>query len=440
MQSTKRYRAAALAISLALLATACGSSGADQASTETSSPVSIDASSEVSVSESDGGIEELLLQSDALIGSDPTLSLLLALEANRQSPGATTEEAILESLASSGLTVSSPMDVAPPDAQGCGFPIASEDGSQIYQNVDGRLLRYDLGAGDVVDHGVAPNPCGDWLGDPEVNRMAFWDGQRGKWLLGDLGGSLDQEIVYDGDIGIFGRSMAGDRITFVAFGPSGMTGLVIDTTTGQVITEVANINSPASSTFGGDGTQLGFTTSVPGAGGQLIVLDAESGAEVSRVDLVESGEESRFDLATGEVVIPTAGGRLLTVDLESGEVIADVATAGTSEVNAVGIRPDGLVVISRQDMVEIVDRRTGPTGISAPLTDTVAIRISPEGNVVRVDTMSRIEVINVDGNGLAGLTDAERLARACDIAGRDLTQAEWDEYVSDGGTPQSACP
>ena len=31
------------------------------------------------------------------------------------------------------------------------------------------------------------------------------------------------------------------------------------------------------------------------------------------------------------------------------------------------------------------------------------------------------------------------IERACEVVGRDLTQAEWDLFVPGGGQPQSAC-
>lgn len=37
------------------------------------------------------------------------------------------------------------------------------------------------------------------------------------------------------------------------------------------------------------------------------------------------------------------------------------------------------------------------------------------------------------------LDPAVAVARACEIVSRDLTQVEWDLYVGDGGTVQSAC-
>lgn len=438
MTISRLIRPAVASVAIAVLAAACGTSEGEGAAvlTDDTVPATSPGTEPVDTSSAPGDdLEVLLTTSAALSESDPTLSLLLALEANRRSPVAATEEAILEALHSNtGLPTETVNKIGPPE---CSFPLASEDGEQIYVVDDARFMRYDVATGDAIDHGPSADNCAIWVGDVEAGQRVTVD--NGTWAVGPIDGPGGIELQVDRDIAVAGRTLIGDRVAFVAPEATGLSFLLFDTTTGELVTEQNEMADPSSITFGGDGTLVAYTTTVPGAGGQLVVLDAQTGEEQQRVDIVESGEESRFDLTTGEVVIPTAGGRLLTVDIESGTVVSDVPTAGSAEVAAVGIRPDGLVVIAREDMIEIVDRRSGPTGVMVASGEYVAVRVRPDGSVMRVRDNSDIEVVNIDVNDLAGKSDDEWLEMACDIAGRDLTQAEWDLHISNDEPLQATC-
>lgn len=385
-------------------------------------------------SDSIDDVAALLNQSTELASSDPTVSLLLALEADRREPSDDTEAAILAAMRlNTGVTTEVATTTAVPK---CSFPLASDNGEQIYLVGDDRLMRYDIATGEAVDHGAAVDPCSEWVGDVDTDRRAVVDG--GRWSLGPLDGPDEVDIDADG-LFIAGRSMAGDRIAFVAPEATGLSLLVFDSTTGDLVAEQNGVADPSSLTYGSDGTQLAYTTAVPGAGGQLVVLDAQSGAEIARVDLSASSEESRFDPETGEVLIPTVDGRLLTVDVESGSVVSDVETASDADVVAINVRADGLVVIAREGIVEIVDRTSGPTGVSAPLSPSPSVRVRLDGTVTTWNFTGEVVVTDIDRNGLAGKTDEEWLELACTVAGRDLTPEEWAEYVPGDEAPESAC-
>ncbi len=119
------------------------------------------------------------------------------------------------------------------------------------------------------------------------------------------------------------------------------------------------------------------------------------------------------------------------------QVVSDVATTFTSEVVAIGIRPDGFVVIAREDSVEIVDRHDGPTGVTASMMGV--LRSRADGSVFKENADFTTDIVNIDGFGLAALDQSSWLDRACEIAGRDLTTAEWQEFAPEGEAFTSTC-
>ncbi len=457
MKPMRFHRVAAAAIAVALLSTACGSDseqtdtqatseqaeGATASDTGTASSTSQQASPPAARDFAAEDLEAILAESASLKDEDPTLSLLLAMEANRRSPDQRTEQAVLDVMGTSGVAVTPSLSVALPDASGCGLPLGSENGLHIFQVSSRRLIRNDLTTLEQVDHGPAPDPspddCGSWVGDVDTGSRVV-SGTDGTWLLGSLDGESDVELNYGRRMEIASRTIVGNRVVFRAFDASGIAMVVFDATTGAVIAEVEGLAEPAEITTGGDGSQIGITTAVPGAGGQVIVLDAQTGEEIVRVDLVEASVDSRFDLDTGEVVAATVGGRLLTIDIATGEVVADVPTTNASPrgVN-VGIRPDGLVVIATADMIEVVDRRSGPTGVMTSVDEVLFQRVQPNGLVMKVKLGTGTEIIDVDVHGLAGLPAEQWLEQACEVAGRDLTEAEWDELIPGNQPLQPLC-
>ncbi len=279
----------------------------------------------------------------------------------------------------------------------CTFPYGSEDGLQVFQTIDGRLMRYDLTTGDVVDHGEMPGGCGVWIGDLESGRKAT-EGDEGI-AFGPLDGPLDVQLPADREFGLISRQIVGNRVLIGSFDTGDLGILVFDATTGELVTQVDGLASPWSSTFGGDGSLIGMTSTNTGGGGEAILLDAETGTELHRVAIDDSGEESIFDQSTGEMIVASAGGELITIDVESGEVVAQVPRSSSADVVAVGVRPDGMVVVATEDQVEVVDRLTGPTGIAAPIQGALAMRIRPDGTVLKINNDATIDIVALEGSG-----------------------------------------
>ncbi len=93
-------------------------------------------------------------------------------------------------------------------------------------------------------------------------------------------------------------------------------------------------------------------------------------------------------------------GSVMTVDLVTGDLVSSVATTATTPVVRIGVRPDGLIVTASSGRIELVDRRTGPTGVVAEVSDVVDGGVRPDGTVVTLGTDGMYEVIELEGNAL----------------------------------------
>lgn len=289
------------------------------------------------------------------------------------------------------------LTLAPPDRPGCGFPLASEDGMHVFVTHDDRLVRYDLTTGEVVDHGPVEGDCPGWIGDPEAGRKVVAAGMNGGTWLGPLDGDLDVRVDVDVPLVPLSRAIVGDRV--VLGSPTTQSFQVHDATTGELVVKVPVPDGDFGLAFGSDGTHIGLTAETADGGGEAILLDAANGAELHRVEMGASAEESVFDLATGELLVPTTDGRLVTIDLSTGEIVSEVERSSTASVVAVGVRPDGMVVVATSRLLEVIDRSTGPTGVAAPADDALAMRVRPDGTVLRIGSEGDMEVIALEGTG-----------------------------------------
>ena len=293
-------------------------------------------------------------------------------------------------------TTTPTLTLSPPDRPGCGFPFASEDGLHVFVNRDDRLLRYDLTTGEVVDHGPDEGDCPGWVGDPTTGRKVVSAGRIDGTWLGSLDGELDVRLDTDDELWVFSRAIVGNRV--VLGSPDTASFHVVDATTGEFVAEVPAPDGDFGLTFGSDGTIIGLTRETTD-GGEAILLDAATGAELHRVPLAAGAEESVFDLTTGELLVPTTDGKLVTIDIETGEVVSEVDRSIGGGVVAIGVRPDGMVVIATEELLEVVDRSAGPTGVAAPVEDARAMRVRPDGTVLRIGFGGEMEVVALEGSG-----------------------------------------
>jgi WD40 repeat protein/class 3 adenylate cyclase/tRNA A-37 threonylcarbamoyl transferase component Bud32/energy-coupling factor transporter ATP-binding protein EcfA2 len=172
-----------------------------------------------------------------------------------------------------------------------------------------------------------------------------------------------------------------------------------------------------------------------GSGSALNAWDAQTGRQLFR--LGDSLGAGAFDASpdSRRLAVGTAGGALVLLDARSGKRIGPPMQAAGGVIAGVSFSSDGRsVAISSDDhTTSIWDLRThsrvgNPFG---PYTDTVpATFFTPDGHLV----------IGLEGSAIEWPVDPRSWERfACQVAGRDLTRAEW-HAVLPNRPYQRVCP
>jgi WD40 repeat protein len=151
------------------------------------------------------------------------------------------------------------------------------------------------------------------------------------------------------------------------------------------------------------------------------------------VELGEGGDI--FDLSFSPdgqyLAAGRSGGGVDVLDTRSWRQVHETATMHTGHVNDVEWLPDSSTVISsgRDEKISLYDVqrdlvRSSPLPASGTTDEGQSFLMpAPDDEVV---------VLNDEGPGhVYPLAPAKWLALACDVAGRDLTRAEWDRYLPD---------
>ena len=107
-----------------------------------------------------------------------------------------------------------------------------------------------------------------------------------------------------------------------------------------------------------------------------------------------------FDEAAGQLIGAIVDGSIITIEISTGEIVSQVETTTTAEPIEVGIRPDGLIVLVSPGQVEIVDRLTGPTGLSVELRNIDFARVRHDGSLLTTTADERTDILDLEGNGL----------------------------------------
>jgi len=166
--------------------------------------------------------------------------------------------------------------------------------------------------------------------------------------------------------------------------------------------------------------------------GALSAFDSSTGALVSTLMLGPGDQltDSAYDPVSRSILVSSASGTVYVVDVAAQEPrVLGALSAGGRSLEAVALSPDGRTVaaINKSGFVYVWDRGSGQL-IGPPLSGHPN---RPTG------------VVFVDGGALLSTTDREGLvlwwpmnpetwvASACRIAGRDLTPAEWQEFLPD---------
>ena len=276
-------------------------------------------------------------------------------------------------------------------------------------SADGGTRFFATGAGDGQpgpadrrDHRPRPatRTLRSWIGDADAGlRWAgFLDGRQ--WIG-----------PYDGDLtpidsgergGPLTREFAGDRLLFGDEGPGGEpSATVVDMTTGDPVGEpVAGLvmADPQAAAVSPDGTAFAIGAISPEApgdptgDGRLFLVDAATGDELLRVALPTEVARVAFDPDSGDVITLSREGELITVDASSGQVLARTETAVNS-FDRLGVRPDGLVVITSPGQVELIDRAVGR--VATPLRLPGLSTVRSDGTVIN-QADGRARLIDLD--------------------------------------------
>ncbi len=356
----------------------------------------------------DAELATLISRSASLSNDDPDVSILLALEAHRRSPEPATERGLLNAITNSprlNLVASFPfLDL--PAACGRGA-ILSPDGLTQYGVVDRRFVRQDLVTGEVTDHGEAPERCAVWTGDEVADRVFVSSQEEPTTIwLGTFDDPMKTEIVFELPTFFQLSSFASDRLVMeIPEGEEDSDAIIIDATTGAQIGRPIPTNGTWPVAMSGDGAFAVFhyfDEEDPNGRRSITVADGRSGEEIFEVEIDAAATGLTLDDSTGELLAMLDQTKLITVDLETGEIISSVRTGATASLDAMNVRADGLVTAVSSGYMELVDRRSGPTGTNIEVskyTDAIASsRIRPDGSVVLSRVGNPLEVYDFDAN------------------------------------------
>ncbi|MDH4116700.1 MAG: protein kinase [Acidimicrobiia bacterium] len=377
-----------------------------------------------------------LISRSAAVGDDDSeLSLLLALEAHRRAPGPDTDRAVLSALggATIGNRVASRQRLVD-DCTGSSVFGSEYRGMVELATVDGRTVSRDPLTGDVVDLGRPPGPCtlafhNDERG--EVVGAIAWDGSR-TWLGSDFGIELDYagngypSLATDERIlmGVFEQPESVDDLATTK-------AILFDIRTGEQVG--APIEGPAlisgARTRDGSVMALGFGTSGQTSDGFIVIVDADTGEELVRIDRGAAGRLV-FEDATGRLIAGFVDGRIETIDPNTGNAITTLAASSATSYLDLAVRPDGLLVAVSRGGVQVIDRNTGPIGQGFELRNAVEAFVRPDGLITAVDDQGLVAVYDIEASALLeGSWDVDPIGKAAIRDGRAAVVNETTQEV-----------
>jgi hypothetical protein len=331
-------------------------------------------------------LQTIVARSAALTREQPDVSLLLALEAARRQPGPASEQAVLNALGSTTqYRVATYPALADP---ACAWhpAIYSRDGRLEFAVNGGRKLSRDLQTGAVTDHGASPVECAVWFGNPATGRwfaMTNPPEPPVQHFFGDFGETADVTVdVTEFMLPLLNFSALGHTLFYTA--PDVLS--VIDGT-GRTVGAMNGIPDLGEVVDTADGNYFAIPFpdfDAPEGSNWILILDGATGEEVFRISMgtLTGPEQLAFDDATGELIAALPDGRVRTIDLDSRQVVSEAGTGATSEIIDVGIRSDGLLVVTNEGSMALVDRRSGPTGISIPIRGVFDAVVGADDRVV----------------------------------------------------------
>jgi WD40 repeat protein len=196
--------------------------------------------------------------------------------------------------------------------------------------------------------------------------------------------------------------------------------------TGAVLQSHALPYGPGGVEFTHDGRELvALGCCLTGSGSALVAWDARTGRQL--FDLGNGMNASAFDIAPGSGLlgVGTEGGQVLMLDPRTGRRTAPPIQAATGEMDQISFSPDGrsFAVASDDHTASVWDVRSGTRvgNTFGPYNGIIPLALfEPNGRVLIELASSAIEwPMNVN--------TWEQFA--CQVAGRNLTRAEWHEAL-----------
>jgi WD40 repeat protein len=201
--------------------------------------------------------------------------------------------------------------------------------------------------------------------------------------------------------------------------------VVVQLATGKLLQTHFLPHGPNGVEFSPDGRELfALGCCYTGSGSRFAAWSVHTGRELFRLDSGVGAEA--FDVAPHSLLgVGTAGGTFLLLDARSGRRTAPVIQVAAGEISQVSFSPDGHnVAVSSPDHtasvwdLETRSRLGNPFG---PYLGTYPSALfAPDGHLV----------INLLANGVEWPMDVATWERfACQVAGRNLTRAEWRDVL-----------
>jgi WD40 repeat protein len=182
--------------------------------------------------------------------------------------------------------------------------------------------------------------------------------------------------------------------------------------------------------FTPDGSQLVLSTGW-GDGGDFVLWDTAAQRIVRTVHADDAGVWAADVTADGRTLV--TGGQTGIVrlwDLPAGTPLGAPLTGLTGSADTVDLAPDGSTAVGADTagnvlLWDVATRSTIGDAFPGPVAGQLAAAaFTPDGH--------NVVVVSATGAGWVWDVDpADWLARACEVAGRSLTQQEWQEFLPD---------
>ncbi|MET0802232.1 MAG: hypothetical protein ABWZ53_13825, partial [Actinomycetota bacterium] len=205
---------------------------------------------------------------------------------------------------------------------------------------------------------------------------------------------------------------------------------VIDAKSGRRIEDLAigDLDGPSGVAFDETGERLLVTD----FGGTTIIFD-QSGERLAVYGDPDEPQNGTWASDGSLVLTNPFTGVVSVVDPETGEAVAPSFSAGSPLVASVGANGIGAAV-TWNNIVTLWDVRTGQQ-IGEPFNPSDANVMSS------ILDASGTHLVSGGSNTVVwDLDPAVWRVRACEAAGRNLTQEEWEEFLPEGEAYHATCP